>query len=319
MNKLPMKKRDASMNSDLAIGDLETVLEVAHSGSVRGTSRRRGVTPSQVSKAIARVEGHLGAALFVRSARGLRLTDVGRRVTPHFVEIDSQMRDLRATAGEAELTLVATAYLTAFLIPAIADALPGVRLHSLEMQPGLPSGLAGLPLFDIVLTTGGERWPASWSPLEVGYVRHSLYASPRLALQLGTRPTVERLREGTFIGPVYCEGGRTTSGDDLCPLPPRERRFGHRTQTVAVALELAAQVDQLVFAPAVAARRYVERGELVEIPVERWSVREPLHLICHQERVQAPVQRTIAAAIRRALHTLEAASRKRTPGSDPTS
>ena len=293
--------RAAPTVDDLSLADLETAITVAQTGSVSGAARSRSVTPSQVSKALARVEGYVGFSLFARSSRGLRLSDAGRDALPRLLEIVGHARALREPTDGSELSLIALAFLNACLAPAIAAALPDVRIHILEAQPGVPTALSGLPMFDVALATGEQHWPPSWNVSEAGSVRRALYASPRLAARLGPRPSIEKLRAQTFIGAIYRDGGISVFGDDGCPISVRERRFGHRTQTAALALQLAVTVDQLVFAPAIAARHHVAQGELVEIGVARWSVREPLYLVCHGERVGAKVQRAIIAAIRDVL------------------
>jgi len=126
-------------------------------------------------------------------------------------------------------------------------------------------------------------------------------ASPRAARELGRKVRPERLRDATFIGPIYSYLGQVIPGDDGCPLPHGQRRIGHETQTAALALELAHRTGQLVFAPAIAARPWVERGALVEIEVDAWDVREPLYLACDGERVRARVQRAILSALRASL------------------
>jgi hypothetical protein len=68
-----------------------------------------------------------------------------------------------------------------------------------------------------------------------------------------------------------------------------------------MALELAEVSGQLVFAPELAARPYVARGSLVEVAVDGWDVRERLFVVCHQDRVEAKVQRALIEAARAAL------------------
>jgi DNA-binding transcriptional LysR family regulator len=123
-----------------------------------------------------------------------------------------------------------------------------------------------------------------------------------VARRLGPPPvSVEKLRRVPFVSPIYNHQGQLVPGDDGCPLPHGERRIGHETQALAVALELATRTEHVVFAPVLAARPWVRRGGLVEIPVEGWDASVPLHLACHAERVRSRVQREILAALRDAL------------------
>ena len=50
----------------------------ARAGSVSAAARELNLTHGAVSRQVAALEFQLGASLFVRSARGVRLTDVGR-------------------------------------------------------------------------------------------------------------------------------------------------------------------------------------------------------------------------------------------------
>jgi hypothetical protein len=104
--------------------------------------------------------------------------------------------------------------------------------------------------------------------------------------------------------------------DDDCPLPSSERRLGHEAQTIGLALELAARTDQLVFGPVIAAKRHIDGGTLVEVPVEGWNVRETLFVACNSDRVLSRVQGAILKAIRAQLQELDAV-RERTPSLAP--
>ena len=66
--------------SELRVSDLLTLLALQQTGSVSGAARDGRASPSQVSKAIARVERGFGARLFCRSARGVSTTVAGQMV-----------------------------------------------------------------------------------------------------------------------------------------------------------------------------------------------------------------------------------------------
>ena len=80
---------------DLRVADLSTVLIVHRLSSVTASARHLGVTPSQVSKAVSRVERHLGATLFNRSAKGVAFTDAGRRRFLASIEIFALVQPAR--------------------------------------------------------------------------------------------------------------------------------------------------------------------------------------------------------------------------------
>jgi DNA-binding transcriptional LysR family regulator len=61
----------------LDIEDLRTFLEVANAGGVSPAARRLGMTKSNVSRRLARLEEGLGVQLLSRNTRGAALTDAG--------------------------------------------------------------------------------------------------------------------------------------------------------------------------------------------------------------------------------------------------
>jgi DNA-binding transcriptional LysR family regulator len=292
------------VEGDLRVADVKTFLTIVRSGSISGAARGLKVTPSQASKAVSRLEGHLHTRLLTRGARGVAVSAAGKRLVPQFEDLLARLRSLEANAEEPwpELTVVGSAFLNTLFVPTIVARHPGLRIRSLEVPPGIASAYATEHSFDVALTTDGERWPDSWSKLRVGSLRKALYGSPAAVRRLSQPPVKPaELRHATFIAPIYSYHGQLVPGDDGCPLHYGERRVGHQTQTVALALEVAARTEQVVFAAALAARPFVESGALVEIAVEGWDVRAPLYLACDAERVRARVQKEIVAALREAL------------------
>src|SRR5207245_2213356 len=159
------------------------------------------------------------------------------------------------------LTFMASTFFSSLFVPAIARAIPSLPLSCLEMPPGLASAYAAAGLFDVALTTGTARWPRAWVEVRAGVIRKALYATPDVARRLGRPPVAPaRLRSRRFVAPIYTWNGQVIPGDDGCPLDARERLIGHRTQTLSLALELAAESSELIFAPELAAREWARRG-----------------------------------------------------------
>ncbi|WP_234262982.1 LysR family transcriptional regulator [Hydrogenophaga sp. NFH-34] len=63
--------------------ELVAFVRVAEAGSFSAAARRQGVTPSAISRQVARLEKALGLALLQRTTRQLRLTDAGLAVLEH--------------------------------------------------------------------------------------------------------------------------------------------------------------------------------------------------------------------------------------------
>ena len=284
---------------DLRIADILTFFAVQRVGSVTGAARELRVTPSQVSKAMTRLEAQLRTKLLTRSARRVTITDAGLRVLPQLEDVVSRLRQLRRTETKnRQLTVGGPSYLCNFFVPRIAEHRPHLRVRSIELPPALVRAYASDNFFDLALTLGVQPLPPSWISAPVGTVRKALFAAPALASRLGRPPvTPDKLCDFPFIAPIYNVGGQFVAGSDDCPLAAADRKLGHEVSTVALALELAARCEQLVFAPAIAARAYVKQKILAEVPVLGWDVREDLYLASNSDRVRADDQRAIVKLV----------------------
>lgn len=290
--------------TELRIGDLLTFLAVARSSSLTAAARERNVTPSQVSKAITRVEAHFGKKLLDRGSRGVVLSEAGRHLRPTLETILAQLETARIEKPEVtNLTVGAPSYLQAALIPVLAVALPDVRLRGVELPPSLLRANAEDERFDVLLLPSEPgHLASSWEAEEVGEVRKALFGTPDLASSLGPGPvSPDALVEIPFVCPVYRREGRIIPIADDCPLPQSRRRVGHEVMTILVGLEVAAATNQLVFGPAIAARRHVQTGALIEIPVVGWDVRDPLSFAYHVDRLAAKLRTAFVAALRGAM------------------
>lgn len=118
-------------------GELEVFVLVAERGSFSAAARVLGVSPSAVSKIVARLEARLGVQLLLRSTRRLQLTpegsqlhDGGRRALAELNDAESaaaarsQPRGvvrINASSSTGQLLLVP-------LVPRLMEAYPGLRL-----------------------------------------------------------------------------------------------------------------------------------------------------------------------------------------------
>ena len=265
------------------------------------------MTPSQVSKAITRVEAHFGRKLVERGSRGVVLSEAGRLLAPALEAIVTQLETARAASPDgAEITLGAPSYLQTSLLPVLGDASPNVRVRAFELPPSLLRANAQDDGFDILLLPGGaEHLPPSWIAEKVGDLRRGLFASPALRARLGKGSVpLERLAEVPFIIPIFRQQGRVVPVDDDFPIPRTQRKIGHQVQTFLVGLEVAAQTEQLAFGPAIAARRHVSSGALVEIPIQGYEVTDPLTFACNVDRVSARLRTAFANALRTWMHAM---------------
>jgi len=128
--------------SELTLAGLGVVLEVARTGSFSAAAERLGYTQSAVSRQVAVTEKAVGAPLFERHARGVRLTAAGEVLVRHAGKVldgvaaaSQELAGLRdRLAGRLVVGGFPTA--TAALLPrAVARLLtdhPGLRVQLME-------------------------------------------------------------------------------------------------------------------------------------------------------------------------------------------
>ena len=59
----------------MQLGQIRAFLAVREAGSLRAAARRIGISQPAISKALAALERDLGAELFIRTSRGVRMTE----------------------------------------------------------------------------------------------------------------------------------------------------------------------------------------------------------------------------------------------------
>ena len=62
----------------MQLGQIRAFLAVREAGGLRAAARRIGISQPAISKALAALEQDLGAELFIRTSRGVRMTEAGR-------------------------------------------------------------------------------------------------------------------------------------------------------------------------------------------------------------------------------------------------
>jgi len=288
--------------SELRIPDVLTFLAVCRHGSVTGAARDLRVTPSQVSKAVARLEKHLKRTLLSRKARGVAASEEGQKIVPRLEELVEKVQSLSEVSDvppEMKLTLAAPSFLCAAFLPTVVSAVPDARFRGLECGNAFMRAYATENVFQVAITIGEEKLPDSWVSTRAGTMRRGLFAAPELARKLGNNPSPAKLKSIPFVLPVYSSGGgQFLPSDDGCPIPREERIMGHEAATVGVGLELAAATHQLVFGPVIAARTLVLAGRLVEVKVQSWRTTENLYFHANADRVLARVQKAVVEALR---------------------
>ncbi len=110
---------------------LHAFLEICRLQSFAKAAERIPMSASGVSMLVKELEDQVGARLFERTTRSVRLTDAGRRLQPVAERIIGELRTLDAVIGGAEaavrsrLDIAATPMVSATLLPAVVRSFAG--------------------------------------------------------------------------------------------------------------------------------------------------------------------------------------------------
>lgn len=157
--------------SRITLRQLEYFVATAEGGSVTAAAGKISLSQSAISTALAELEHNLGTQLFVRRARGLILTSVGRELLRDSRQLLTKADELHRTARDLDgsfsgpLSIGCYSTLATLLLPKILDpylrAHPSVDLHLMvgshtEVQRNLQNGSCDVALmydyeFDVEL------------------------------------------------------------------------------------------------------------------------------------------------------------------------
>ncbi len=172
-------------------GDMAVFVAVAEAGSLSGAARRLGLTPSAVSRVVARIEARLGVQLLVRTTRTLRLTAEGetygraaRRILADLDETETALSDRGCPRGRVRVS-AATAHGRLVIVPllgAFVSRHPGIVVE-IDLSDEIADVLGGRA--DIGIRFG----PLADSPLtarRLGETGRTVVAAPAYLARAGT-------------------------------------------------------------------------------------------------------------------------------------
>ena len=172
-------------------GEMAVFVAVAEVGSLSGAARRLGLTPSVVSRIVARIEARLGVQLLVRTTRSLRLTAEGetygraaRRILADLDETEAALADRGCPRGRVRVS-AATAHGRLVIVPLLADFVaryPGITVE-IDLSDELADVLGGRA--DVAIRFG----PLADSPLtarRLGETGRTVVAAPAYLARAGT-------------------------------------------------------------------------------------------------------------------------------------
>lgn len=177
-------------------GEMAAFLKVACAGSLSGAARELGLTPSAVSRILARIEARLGVRLMVRTTRQLRLTAEGeayaraaRRILADLDETEAALADRATPRGRIRVS-AAMAHGRLLVVPLLGEFV--ARYPDIEVEMELSDEIADVlgGRVDVAVRFG----PLADSPLtarRLGETGRTVIASPDYLARHGT-PQVPR-------------------------------------------------------------------------------------------------------------------------------
>ncbi|MBK4217390.1 LysR family transcriptional regulator [Paracoccus caeni] len=198
---------------DNRIGEMQVFQRVVDTGSFSETARQLLMTPSTVSKLIARIEARLGVRLLERSTRRLSLTQEGQiyydRSRALLVDLEEIEHDLSTGATSISGT-VRVSSSVGFGIVAVEPLLPAFwEAHpNIVIDLSLSDEVIDLYLdhTDVAFRVG--RLPdSSLTALKLGTAQRLMVASPDYLARHGTPQTVEDLAHHSCLGLNFRRSG----------------------------------------------------------------------------------------------------------------
>ncbi len=242
-----------------------------------------GLTQSAVSQQIKALETRLRVALFIRQARGIALTDDGRRLLP---QVGTALDTLASATARFEtgpqeqlLTIAASVSITQWVIaphlPAFVRANPGIRMRFLSAiwPDDFHAALA-----DVEIRFGSEK--------QVG--RNALALAPNRLVALKAPALAGNLDAFPLIEPVGTSDGWRAFGECHDCALPEPSIFA---DSYGMALHLAAHGSGVALASALLARHALETGLLVPAHPGSIPAKEGYYLSTRQDSGPAAVFR----------------------------
>lgn len=257
-------------------GELAIFIRVVELGSFSAVARACDMTPSAVSKLIARLEKRLGVRLLNRSTRQFQLTSEGCQFYEQGLQILSELDELEqsVTANHTPKGRIrihtSLSYWTHFLLPCIS--LFNQRYPQIELEAHLSDEVINLveQRIDVAIRTG----PLKSSNL----VAHSLgnttkyyVCSPTYITQCGCPQHPDELSEHQLLDVSYQRQNKTwlfkKENQEITLVPTQVLRVNHGEAILQLALADAgiAQLNEFQV------RKALEQKQLIKI-LEDWNV-----------------------------------------------
>lgn len=248
--------------------DIETAVVIGQQGSFSAAARRLRLSRSAVTRSIARLERDLGATLFQRTTRRVRVTDTGAEFLRRAENALQELMEAAQQAREAERTAVGSLRVACSATFGARYLLPLLPMFQ-SLHPGVELDLRFSDRrvdllheeIDVAIRLG-ELEDSSLLLHRIAEEQRWLYASPSYLAEFGTPKEPKDLEEHKclFLGDdrrwrFRVAGGRKTI----------EVRSGMRTDLGEVLIQAALKGMGIARLSAWAAHEALKTGTLVRV------------------------------------------------------
>ena len=272
---------------------MDVFLQVAREGNFSAAAKALGLTPSGVSRIIARLEAHLGVRLLQRTTRAVTLTEEGaaflqrsERILEELRDAEEAIRGVRQAARgrvRVDAAMVLAELTVGPALPRFLRANPEIRVElSIRNEPVDPVR----ERIDLVLRMAGTAPPAAISK-RLGGFRLVTAASPAYLAEHGTPSSPEELHRHTCLS--FLLDGRPIPWTFAGPQGPVSLELKGRLDAASGFVLRRAALDGVgivhLYEPFLAAD--IASGALVPILEAFETVRVPVFAIYPDRRLPA--------------------------------
>ncbi|MFY9512547.1 MAG: LysR family transcriptional regulator [Rubrivivax sp.] len=280
--------------SALTLDDFALFARVAELRNLSAVARERDVPPSQVSRALARIEAACGAKLVHRTTHGLSLSEEGEGLAVHGAQLLALAAQFEADLDERHgdpsgLVRVATSPVIAlYLLPCLGPLLE--RHPRLRVEIAADDRLVDMARdsIDIAIRTGT---PASDGLVarSIGTHERAPYAAPAYLARHGMPQHPDDLDQHLLIG--NSASAVLNRWQFIVDGQPRELKVAGRLRTDNTAIVLAMALQGLGIARLnrIAAAPHVASGALVPVlPAYAEHTPAPVYAVMLPDRQRLP-------------------------------
>jgi len=257
-------------------GELAIFIRVVELGSFSAVARACDMTPSAVSKLIARLEKRLGVRLLNRSTRQFQLTSEGCQFYEQGLQILSELDELEqsVTANHTPKGRIrihtSLSYWTHFLLPCIS--LFNQRYPQIELEAHLSDEVINLveERIDVAIRTGPLK-SSNLVARSLGSTTKHYVCSPAYIKQCGCPQHPDELSEHQLLDVSYQRQNKTwlfkKEDQEITLVPTQVLKVNHGEAILQLALASVgiAQLNEFQV------RKALEQKQLIKI-LEDWNI-----------------------------------------------